>query len=290
MSLAANQRGFSVRVFLPNGDPDGVKVVEKSNWTGCGLVIPRALFGEAKLRPEVNRTGVYLLVGPSESGALPQAYIGEGDPVRPRLEQHAKQKDFWTHAVIFTSKDQNLNKAHVQRLESRLVELAKSSKRCTLENANQPQPPSLSEADTAEVEGFLDDLLLCLPVLGYGFFETAPPKESGAVPLFVKAKGIEARGYESPKGFVVRAGSQAVRDEKQAASTPTSVRDMRAELAKQGVLVEKGIAYELSQDYTFSSPSMAAAVLLGRSANGRIEWKTVKGKTLKSIQDAELGA
>jgi len=141
MSAAMNRRGFSVRVFLPDGDPDGVKVIEKSNWTGCGLVIPRALFGEAKLRPEVNRTGVYLLVGPSESSALPQAYIGEGDPVRPRLEQHAKQKDFWTHAVIFTSKDQNLNKAHVQRLESRLVELAKASKRCMLENANQPQPP-----------------------------------------------------------------------------------------------------------------------------------------------------
>src|SRR5262245_40988184 len=115
MTVPTSRRGFSVRVFLPDGDPSGIKVIEKSNWTGTGLVIPRALFARAIIRPELGRTGVYLLVGEAENGPLPRIYVGEGDPVRPRLEQHGRAKDFWTHAVVFTSKDQGLNKAHVQR-------------------------------------------------------------------------------------------------------------------------------------------------------------------------------
>jgi hypothetical protein len=109
MTSVSKRRGFSVRVFLPDGDPDGIKVVEKSNWTGRGLVIPRPIFPEARSREELKSTGVYILVGPSESAALPKTYIGEGDPVLPRLDQHFKHKDFWTHAIAFTSKDAKAN-------------------------------------------------------------------------------------------------------------------------------------------------------------------------------------
>lgn len=279
-------RAFSVRLFLPGGDPDGVKTVEKSNWTGSGLVIPRSLFAETRSRPELGRTGVYILVGPDENSQLPRVYVGEGDPIGPRLDQHAKNKDFWTQTVAFTSKDQNLNKAHIQFLEYRLIDLGKTAKRCILDNANTPQPPSLSEADTAEAEGFLADVLLCLPVLGYGFFEAAPAPTQTTLEFTLKAKGIMGRGYEAATGFVVRAGSQAVKSE--AKSIHVYLSAMRHSLAEQGVFVDRNQYYEMTQDYTFNSPSTAAGVLLGRSANGRTEWKTDNGHTLKSIQDAEV--
>jgi len=288
MTSTPARRGFSVRMFLPGGDPDGIKVVEKSNWTGCGLIIPRSLYGEAKGRPELTRAGVYLHVGQAETSPLPQIYVGEGDPLRPRLEQHAKLKDFWTHAVAFTSKDQNLNKAHVQHLEARLVSLAAASKRCVLDNGNIPQPPSLSDADTAEVEGFLDDILLCLPLLGYDYFEPAPVAATSVAPLQLTAKGLKASGFESAKGFVVRAGSQAAK--KEVVSIHPYMTGIRAELIRQGVFVDRGDFYELAQDYTFRSPSTAAGVMLGRTANGRVEWKTADGRTLKSIQDAQVSA
>lgn len=280
--------GFSVRVFLPDGDPAGVKVIEKSNWTGCGLVIPRALFGKAKTRQDLSRAGIYLLVGESERGPLPQVYVGEGDPVRPRIEEHARSKDFWTHAVIFTSKDQNLNKAHVQRLEARLVELAASARRCVLDNGNAPQPPSLSEAETAEVEGFLADILLCLPTLGYSFFERTKVTAPKTGVLQLRARGVEAKGIDTPQGFVVQAGSRAAKTS--VASCHAYLSETRAELVRQGVLQDKGRDYELTQDYTFASPSTAAGVLVGRNMNGREAWKTSDGRTLKSLQDAEAGA
>jgi len=214
-----------------------------------------------------------------------RVFLPDGDPVRPRLEQHAKAKDFWTHAVVFTSKDRNLNKAHVQHLEARLVELAAASKRCVLDNGNVPLPPSLSEADTAEVEGFLSDMLLCLPILGYGFFEPAPAAPVLSVELILKAKGIEARGFESTKGFVVRKGSLGVKEE--AASIHAYIHNARVELLRQGVLADCGSHYEVTQDYTFPSPSNASGVLLGRTSNGRREWKAVDGRSLRSLQDGE---
>ncbi len=106
--------GFSVRIFIPSGEPEGLRIVEKSNWTGQGLIFPRSLFAEVRHRKELERTGVYILWSPSGPGQLPQAYIGESDVLRPRLDSHARDKDFWTHGVAFASKDQNLNKAHVQ--------------------------------------------------------------------------------------------------------------------------------------------------------------------------------
>ena len=289
MSVSRDRsRAFSVRLFLPGGDPDGVKIIEKSNWTGSGLVIPRSLFGETRTRVELQRAGVYLLVGPQEDAQLARVYVGEGDPVGPRLEQHVRSKDFWIQAIAFTSKDQNLDKAHVQHLESRLIELAKGAKRCTLDNVNTPLAPSLSEADTAEVEGFLADVLLCVPVLGYGFFEPAPKPRSTAPELVLRARGgsVIAHGYESSTGLVVRAGSRAAPVE--AKSIHNYLSQQRRVLLDQGVFVDRGAYYEVAQDYVFASPSTAAGVLLGRSANGRTEWKTPDGRVLGAVQAGDV--
>jgi len=282
---ASRAQGFSVRIFIPSGEPEALRIVEKSNWTGQGLVFPRAQFFEVRQRPELNRTGVYVLWGPGETGQLPRVYVGEGDLVRPRLEQHVRQKDFWTHAAVFTSKDQNLNKAHAQYLEARLIQLARDAKRAELDNSNLPQMPTLSEADAADAEGFLGDLLLCLPVVGVSLFEKARAGAGRSRDLFLKAKGIEARGVDSSEGFVVRAGSRAVRDE--VPSCHAYLVALRQSLLQQEVLVPESAGYRVAQDYTFNSPSTAAGVLLGRSANGRVEWKDSKGRTLKEVQEAE---
>src|SRR5688500_15768112 len=157
------RRPFSIRIFLADGTPSGLKFVEKSNWTGVGAVCPRPRFSSVKGRKEFARAGVYVLIGPSDASGIPQAYIGEGDPVRTRLEDHHSKKDFWTVTLFFTSKDSNLNKAHIEFLEHRLIAIAKDAKRCKLENGNSPSAPSLSEAESADVEAFLEEMLLCFP-------------------------------------------------------------------------------------------------------------------------------
>ena len=283
---------FSLRIFVAVGDPDGLRLVERSNWVGKALMFPRALLPQVKQRSELSQTGVYLLLGPREDGEGDMLYVGEGDPIRPRLESHYAQKDFWTRAVCFVAAPGQLNKAHVQFLESNLLRLAKAAKRLPLENSNHPAEPSLSEADRADMQVFLDNMLGMLPVMGVHAFEQPAKASAPSGPLLTcKGKGVVATGYEASQGFVVKAGSQAVLE-----AVPSmlqhvrSMYDIRQELIGNGVLVRSGITYRFSQDYAFSAPSTAAAVVLGRSANGRIEWKDAQGRTLKELQAIEAGA
>lgn len=296
--------GFSVHIFMPSGDPGGIRIISKSHWTGIGFVIPRPLLLEAQNSqndPELQYLqypGVYILWGPSDTSQLPKIYVGEGDEVIVRLKEHAREKDFWTHAIIFTSKDCSLNKAHVQYLEAKLYELATTAKRAELDNSNKPLPPTLSTPDKADAEAFLRDILLCLPLLGVTAFEVATfstpqrgedlePAAGGEIELHLEGKdieawGVDARGVDSSKGFIVRAGSKAVKDE--VPSIPEHVKTLRRELIELGVLKEENGVYVLTQDYSFNSPSTAAGVLLGNSINGRMVWKDARGRTLRDIQ------
>eukprot|EP01012_Entosiphon_sulcatum_P052578 TRINITY_DN72265_c0_g1_i1.p1 TRINITY_DN72265_c0_g1~~TRINITY_DN72265_c0_g1_i1.p1 ORF type:complete len:292 (+),score=28.24 TRINITY_DN72265_c0_g1_i1:157-1032(+) len=283
---------FSLRIFVADGDPDGLRLVERSNWIGKAVVFPRALLPKIKGRDEFSQTGIYLLLGPREDGDGDQLYIGEGDPIRPRLDSHFANKDFWTRAVFFVAGAGQLNKAHVQFLESRLVKLAATAKRLPLENGNHPTEPSLSEADRADMEVFLSNILSLLPVLGIHAFELPEQrgkKDSAQTLLTCKGKGAVATGYDTTQGFVVKSDSFAVglADEPPSLATHVpSVQKLRRELIGRGVLKSSGARLHFAQDYTFSSPSLAAAVVLGRSANGRTEWHDANGKTLKQLQEA----
>lgn len=277
------QRPFSIRMFVPDGDPDGLRMVEKSNWTGIGVVFKRTGYKQVVGRPEFDRTGIYVLVGFSEDSALPTLYIGEGDPVKERLNQHYSKKDFWDWAVFFVTKDTSLNKAHVKHLESRLLELAKTAKQCKLDNTCSSFPPTLSEGERADMESFLLDILSIFPLLGIGVFEKTKTKGKPKNLLFIESKGIKASGYEDAKGFVVREGSQLVKEE--VPSIHQYMTTLRNDFIQQGVIVENGQYLAFTQDQVFSSPSTAAGVILGRTANGRIEWKTKDRITLKQIQE-----
>ena len=282
---------FSLKIFVADGDPDGLRLVERSNWVGKAVMFPRALLPRVKQREELGQTGVYLLLGPREDGEGEMLYIGEGDPVRPRLESHYAQKDFWNRAVCFVAAPGQLNKAHVQFLESQLVRLAKAAKRLPLDNGNQPAEPSLSEADCADMQVFLENMLGMLPVLGIHAFEQAASviAVTTQTMLTCKGKGVAANGYEATQGFIVKEGSHAVGE-----TVPSmlqhvrSMFDLRQELIKNGVLQRDGDHFRFTQDYAFSAPSTAAAVVLGRSANGRVEWKDGSGRTLKELQASAL--
>ena len=281
------QRPFSIRVFLPDGDPDGLRVVTKSNWTGVGVVFKRADYRNAATRREFGQTGVYVLVGAAEDSSQPLVYIGEGDPVKPRLDDHYAKKDFWEWGVFFAATDASLNKAHVQYLECRLIQIAGEAKQARLDNKYQMTEPSLSEAEQADMDSFLLDMLSIFPLVGLPVFER-PARPAGAQRvLHLAGKDAQARGYEDQKGFVVCAGSRAQREE--ARTIHNYMRVLRQDLLEQGVLAERDGHYVFTQDHAFNSPSTAAGVVLGRTSNGRVEWKDEAGRTLKDLQAAEAG-
>ncbi|MDX2110952.1 MAG: GIY-YIG nuclease family protein [Verrucomicrobiota bacterium] len=281
---------FSLKIFVADGDPDGLRLIERSNWIGKAVVFPRAIYTRVRSRTEFQQTGVYLLVGPRINGDGDMIYIGEGDPVGPRLEGHYAKKDFWTHAVFFVAGPDQLNKAHVQYIEAQLVARALRSKRTPLDNLNKPAEPTLSEADRADMDVFLKNILGILPILNIHAFEQNPVADVQQLNnhLTCKGNGVVATGYDTPQGFIVHKGSFAVKDVVLSLSRyDGGVLSLRTELMMSGVLIQDVLGLQFTQDYLFNSPSQAAGVVLGRSSNGRIEWKDKTGKTLKQIQEAE---
>jgi len=280
-------RPTSIRIFLADGVPDGLRIVEKSNWTGRAVVASRALVTRALERAEMGQPGVYVLTGATEGGA-PTLYIGEADVLRDRIKQHVGRKDFWTRFVAFTSTNEGLNKAHVRYLEARLIALARAANQWSLENGMVPAEPPLSEADRADADWFLHEMLVIFPLLGIDAFEQATIQAQAAGSdasmrtLYLNERGARATGGEVGDGFIVLSGSRARASE--VASIHEYLRERRRQLLDRGVLIQDGDALVFTQDFRFDSPSAAAGVLVAGSANGRLAWKDERGRSLRQLQ------
>jgi len=276
----------TIRLFLPRGDAKSLRTAEISNWTGKAIAAPRTELDELLQREELDKAGIYILSGADPLSGSPRAYIGEAEVIRDRLKQH-KTKEFWVSAMVFVSKDENLTKAHVRYLESRLLAEAAQVGRFTLEQ-NQSGGAKLPESDREDMEVFLSHMRQLLPVLGSDLLvPVAQPlaKQQSGGTLFCRMKGAEARGHRTPDGFVVLQGSTAVLQERQSAKKWPYVVALRNKLIADGTLVQKDGFYRFTRDVEFSSPSAAASVIEGGSANGLIEWRTNDGRVLKELDE-----
>ena len=315
---------YSVRLDRYRADGGTLRVIEKRLWTGQCFGFPRSLLSEVQGRYNDVRSGVYILWGFKGDHRKPCAYIGESDETFRRLETHQRtvDKDYWEQTVVFTSKDQGLNKAHVQYIEVRLVELARQGNRVHLMNATTPRTAPLSGADRTVAESFISDLLDCLAILGVDFFEpsqratvditvglesidnstiaTKPPISDeltttsvGKRVLSVKSKGITAHGYESGNKFVVHAGSQAVKNETPSARINPKFKhipNLRQKLISKGILIDAGDYYKFAENYAFDSPTAASCTVLGASSNGLATWKNENGRSLGEIRISNVAA
>ncbi|WP_236552427.1 GIY-YIG nuclease family protein [Belnapia sp. F-4-1] len=159
---------------MPDGDPEGVRIIDRMNWTGQGIVFPREKWADTRKGQAFGHPGVYILVGLTSDDDLPTIYVGEGDGIRDRIDSHytgAKAKDFWSWGMAFISTNRGLNKAHVQWLEFALVNQATKAKRSHLDNGNAPQEPALTDSEKADTRGFLKEILQILPLVGLHAFE-----------------------------------------------------------------------------------------------------------------------
>src|SRR4051812_48056439 len=96
--------GASIRIFLPDNNPEALRIVSKSHWTGVALAGPRSRYADARHREEVRKPGVYVLEGPPEDAKYEaRVYVGEAEDPRARIDSHHTNKDFWTQFVVFSS-------------------------------------------------------------------------------------------------------------------------------------------------------------------------------------------
>ncbi|MDQ2807624.1 MAG: GIY-YIG nuclease family protein [Chloroflexota bacterium] len=303
--------GRTIRIYLIDGTPQGILNAEIMNWTGKVLVAPRTQLAELAKRKEAQRTGIYVLSGADPDSPLKErVYIGESDNVFERLMQHNKDdgKEFWERTVVVISKDENLTKAHVRYLESRLIQIAHQAHRSNIHNGTMPDTVYMPEPDIADMEYFLTQVQTLLPVLGFSFAVPVPTHsviinsatqvaiDSGsssslsASPIFeINAVGVHGEAQEVQGEFVVLKGSMVRKAA--APSMGETYKEVREQLRKDAKLIDSSNPdlWILTEDIPFSSPSTAIRILVGASYNGRTYWK-IKGtqQTYKHWQESQI--
>jgi hypothetical protein len=287
--------GKTVKLFLADGSASGIRHAEIANWTGQAIAAPRTRYSELKTWDETLRSGVYLLFGYSEDTGSERVYVGESENVFTRIGDHVRNKDFWRECVAFTSKDQNLTKAHVKYLESRILEIASDTGRFKLDNSDKPSLPSLPKADVAAMEEYIDLIRITLGALGYPVIEplvvrqqTTPKSTAGVVEtddpgLFsFEGAAFSAQGVLGDEGFIVLAGAKISRDA--APSTPKHVQGLRDAAVADSTLIEKDGNLTLGVNTLFKSPSAAACFVSGSSRNGKWVWRDSSGRSIGDLE------
>lgn len=289
--------GKQLRLFLVDGTPGGLTTAQIMNWTGQVLSGRRSDLADLLRRPEAQRPGVYLLLGDDETaiGGV-RCYIGEAEDVADRLRNHQRTKEFWDRVVVITSTDENLTKGHIRYLEARLIELATRAARVELENGTQPPRAPLPEADRSDMDYFVDQLHVILPVLGINairvreqrpLIETAATDQVSPIFRLTHSKlGVDARAQQVDGEFTMLAGSVIVATVRESsryspstARAYASYRALHEKLVANGTIVVEDGRGRFTRDTVFSSPSTAGAIALGRSCNGREAWISADGDT-----------
>lgn len=267
-----------LQILVPEGNPNGMKIIELPGWSGKSFVVPRQNLRELKDRPEVNQPGLYFLFGVDESSSEDLVYIGESENFYSRIANHDSNKDFWNTAVIFTG---GLNRAFVKYLEYRATTMAHNATRMIVQNKVQPQENTLSEAEKVIVEQYFENVHFILGTIGYEVFETVAESITDKKFYYFKSEGIDAKAQLLADGSLnVLKGSLA--RIRQVDSFWGWSKATRERFLQDRTFIDNGdgVSYVYTKDILFKSPSAAAATTAGYPVNGWGVWKDDAGKTL----------
>lgn len=287
--------GKKLTVYMIDGTAYGPRLSEIGNWVGKAIYSPRASINKIMSRSEFENPGIYCLKGdPSDDAFDEKIYIGEAENIKIRLKQHLSDpnKDF-KELIFFVSKDELLTKTQIKYLESRLVQLAIEAKTAQIDNGNSPSLPTLHEADISDMEYFLEQMKLILPVMGFNFLISSTVKQLPENELennnlihetyFIKTKTFKAAMKETDQGYIITKGSEAKKELSN--SCTETYRNMRRKLVETEIMIEDNGKLVFAEDTIFNSPSAASNMILGRNSNGFSEWVNEKGLTFKEVQE-----
>ena len=276
----------TIQIFLPGGDPRGIRVAEITTRIVQVIEVPRSLLSDFLKMPESDQVAVYFLFGQNEETGDDLAYIGQTGDLRARLASHNQKKDFWERAAVLISRTNSLTQTHALFLEWHCLQAVRKAGRYADENGNsgtKPHTPAPLEADCLEI---FETGHTLLATLGFPLFDAVAKTDGSSAEeeiFYCTASGANGRGLYTPEGFVVLKGSVG-RRENVPSIQGTPSEKFRARLVESGVMTENGDKVIFQKNHLFNSPSMAAIALMGRTSNGWKDWKAKDGKTLDAVK------
>ena len=275
-------RAKTIQIFLPSGDPQGIRQAEITTRIVRLIEVPRALLKDFLAMPESDGGAVYFLFGDAGEFAKPQVYIGQTTDLKKRLVKHQKEKDFWQRAVVMLSRAESLTTTHSLYLERLCILRAREADRYVVENDTNGNKLNTTRPMEAECEELFETGETLMATLGFPLFEKPAKPIAGADLYFCTASGSDARGQYTSEGMAVLKGSKA-RGQVTDSFKDKGFHALRKQLEAAGVLKPMGDQLVFTQDYVFKSPSAAAAIVAGNNMNGWLSWKNPAGKTLDAV-------
>ena len=293
------KRSKNINMFLMDGEVTGKIKCTLSNWTGVIYKIPRIQLGDLKSRDEMKQSGIYFLFGRDEDKQKDVTYIGQattrknGEGILLRIQEHTRDihADYFNDVIILTTQNNSFGPTEISYLENKFTQLAKEAGRYIVKNGNDPNPGNVTEEKESELDEIVENTLMIIGTLGYRVFVPMIKEvsqdltDNHSTYLYLKRKTkksnkvIEATCERTTEGFVVLEGSQV--EIMDSPNLPASLKEMRQNLIASRV-IQDGV---LKEKQLFSSPSYAAAFLLGMQTNGRTDWKDQDGRTLKELEE-----
>lgn len=288
------KRGITITNYLANGNPEGVIFAYMSNWTGQAIKIPRNIFAYSKDIDELSKPGIYFLFGQDEENPDDKlVYIGEANKLSDRISQHLKDSDksFAETIICFSSKDENLTVSHTKYLEQIAISQVSKSGEYRLVNKKEGNSINLPKMVQDEMDTFFDNMKILLPSLGYSVLHidsmtTQTIKWQKENLLMLVSGDFKASAKLTSNGIEVQKGSGM--NQHETPSLSGSYSNLRKTLIEKGIVIEKSNKLEFVEDFEFSSPSTAAAIILGYSINGRVAWKDSRGKTMNDLEAEKI--
>ena len=259
-------------------NPNGIKIIELSNWKGHTFVIPRSFLADLREQSDLNQPGVYYLIGEGED--RPKLYIGQSENCYARLISHdrTREDEEWNVAVVFTG---GLHSTYIRYLESISVRLARDSGRYEVINRTDPMETQLTGAQKETSDEFFEKIKFLTEFFGLQFFQSVKDSVADQIIYNLKADGANAKAQLLTDGGLNVLKDSLARIRETEAFFGWS-KAARRKFLDDGTLKnhENGVSYVFTRDVVFNSPTAAAATVTGRPINGWTAWKDDQGHSL----------
>lgn len=262
----------SIRYYYPNEQsPTAIKVFFDLSYSIRAIFFSKNRIGEAKKLEYANNYGIYFLLGQKGESALSQIYIGQTTNGVMRIQEHQREKDFWSTCILFVTNNNSFDRNAIDYMEHSFIQKSRESKAYHLVNTDmREKSPNISFENLPEYNQYIAQIEFLLKAEGIDFEKAEetckhcyPSKSQPTNNLFVQDKCfyLEAGGIISPR----TAPSKSPQSQDIQKKQRQHIQDYLA----QGCLRELPDGkYEILKPLPFTSPSAAGQFITGRSCNG----------------------
>ncbi len=295
-----------VVVFKTHNREDGFVRAEIKSTTIIAFRIPHDSAKNYLDNEDLKRAGIYFLVNDKKQ----TVYIGQADrrvtsdsaTLGRMLEQHSNSEiDEWNFGYVLTSSTKHfLTTDALHYLEQLFYVKAKEMKHYKVLNGVEPYPgyeQNIAHEVKVSLKPFienalylLDEELKCEVFMTLRDIITPPhgertgnenPKESAVgKQFFLKTTNTKCT-YTGEQKFLLKLG-ESVRNQDYL-SPDKGYGKLREQLIADRIIVD----FVFTKDYEFDNPSQAASVILGRMADGNLEWRDENGKPFGDFAEAK---